>query len=86
MVVLLFKQLSLFGYSQRICPGGAKKNKKNNKNYRTQIPKFHFEMLLFNLAQGLRKCWQLPKKKIVLVFLRFLEPAPGGMYVFFDFF
>ena len=57
MVVLLFKQFGLFGYSQRICPGGAKKKqKKNNKNYRTQIPKFHFEMLLFSLAQGLRKC------------------------------
>ena len=86
MVVLLFKQFGLFGYSQRILYAQGAKKKKKKKNYRTQIPKFHFEMLLFNLAQGLRKCWQLPKKKFVLVFLRFLEPAPGGMYVFFDFF
>ena len=28
MVVLLFKQFGLFGYSQRICPGGAKKKQK----------------------------------------------------------
>ena len=30
MVVLLFKQFGLFGYSQRICPGGDNKKKKKN--------------------------------------------------------
>ena len=44
--------------------------------YRTSIPKFHVEMLLFNLGSY---------PKMVHMFLKtFVEPAPGGN-VFFDF-
>ena len=51
------------------------------KLLKNPILKFHVEMLLFNVAQGLRKCQLLlygqNKNKNVL------EPAPGGNDLFF---
>ena len=47
--------------------------------YRTANPKFHFEMLPFNSAQGLRVPQQnlIVTLKCAVVVKTFLEPSPG---------
>ena len=54
--------------------------------FRTSILKFHFFTLLFNLAQGFRKCWLLPylKSSIQIWLKNCFKPATGEK-VFFNF-
>ena len=49
----------------------------------TLIPKLHVLMLLFNLSQGLRKCWLLLLNQLTIK--KCFKPATGGN-VFFGFF
>ena len=49
--------------------------------YRTQIPKFNFEMLLFNLAQGITNFLLLGLHNFFLN--TFLETVPGGLFDYF---
>ena len=48
--------------------------------FRSPIPTFLFEMLLFNLAHGIRKFWLLPYNGPKICCKRVFKPAPGGMY------